>query len=176
MLLLGLGRAYGVRLPATSRRLARATCAAVAVLAAAWPSTVSAKVRLSGLTDVNFGAVSNLETDVVQAQNVCLYSQSNRYSIRADGSGTGGDFTLTGGNGNLAYEVRWNSQAGQTNGTALSPGTSLGGLTTNAFNQHCSGSGLATTASLILVLPATALSTAVQGSYSGTLTLLVAEE
>jgi len=176
MLFLGLGRAYGVRQPATGRRLARATCVSLAVLAAALPSKALAKVRLSGLADVNFGAVSNLETDVVQAQNVCLYSQSNRYSIRADGSGTSGEFTLTSGNGNLAYEVRWNGQAGQTNGTALSPGTALGGLTTNALNQQCSGNGPSTTASLILILPATALSTAVQGSYSGTLTLLVSEE
>lgn len=130
---------------------------------------------MSGLSDVTFGAVSNLDADAVQSQSVCLYSQSSRYSIRADGSGTGSAFVLSTGAANLAYEVRWNGQGGQTDGTALSPGAALGGLTTNAQNQNCA-SGPATTASLILVLPATALSAATQGSYSGTLTLIVAEE
>jgi len=147
-----------------------------AALAACWPSQGIAKVRISGLADVNFGTLANLEVDAVQSQSLCLYSQSDRYSVRADGSGAGGAFVLSGGASSLPYEVRWSPQSGQSNGTALSPGAVLSGLTTNAQNQNCGGSGPTTTASLILVLPATALSGATQGSYSGTLTLIVAEE
>jgi hypothetical protein len=139
------------------------------------PSPTSAKVRISSLTDVNFGTIANLQSDAIQSQSVCLYAQSNQYNIRADGSGAGGSFNLSSGAASLPYEVRWNSQAGQANGTALSPGTVLGGLTTNAQNQNCA-SGPPTTASLIVILPATALGAATQGSYSGTLTLIVAEE
>ena len=146
------------------------------VLACCWPSAVCAKVRISGLADVNFGSLANLEVDAVQSQSLCLYSQSDRYSVRADGSGAGGAFLLAGGAFDLPYEVRWNAQSGQVNGTALSPGAILAGLTTNAQNQNCGGSGPSTTASLILVLPATALSAATQGSYSGTLTLIVSED
>jgi hypothetical protein len=161
--------------PPYGRRLAKVICASYVVLVAVSSSPASAKVRVSGLSDVTFGSVSNLEADAVQSQSVCLFAHSNRYSIRADGSGSNGAFVLSSGAANLAYEVRWNSQAGQANGTALSPGAVLGGLTTSAQNQNCA-SGPPTTASLILILPATALSTATEGAYSGTLTLIVAEE
>lgn len=173
---LGRGRVRRLTFPAAHWPRARIICALLLVQAAAWSSQAAAKVRLSGLSDVNFGTIANLETDSVQSQSVCLYSQSNRYSVRADGSGAGGAFVLSGGPSSLAYEVRWSAQAGQTNGTGLSPGAVLSGLTTSAQNQNCSGSGPPTSASLILVLPATALSAAMQGSYSGTLTLIVAEE
>ena len=172
---LGFGRVRCARQHVGRCRVLRAACPLLMILAVSCPSPAAAKVRVSGLSDVNFGAIANVEADAIQAQNVCLYAQSNRYNIRADGSGTGGSFDLSSGAARLAYEVRWNSQSGQSNGTALSPGTVLGGLVTNAQNQNCAN-GPAATASLILVLPATALSSATQGSYSGTLTLIVAEE
>jgi hypothetical protein len=137
----------------------------------------SAKVRITGLNDVSFGSISNLAVDAVQSQSVCAYSSGsgNTYSVRADGSGAGGAFTLTSGSTSLAYSVRWNNQPGQTNGTALTAGAPLGSQTTNAQNQTCS-SGPSTTASLIVTLPATSLSSATAGTYSGTLTIILAEE
>ena len=179
-----VGRALRLYLDQAARVLRRAhqscmlsaACMAFAAVAlAASSSPAHAKVRLSGLTDVNFGTITNLNSDAIQAQSVCLFAQSNRYNIRADGSGSGGAFQIANGSNSIPYEVRWNSQGGQTNGTTLSPGGILSGLTTNAQNQNCA-SGPSSTASLILVLPASALSTATQGSYSGTLTLTVAEE
>jgi hypothetical protein len=144
-------------------------------LALATPAT--AKVRITGLSDVNFGTISNLTIDAVQAQSVCIYSSgaSNRYGVRADGSGAGAAFTLSNGVTTMAYDVRWNSQSGQTNGTVLTSGVMLTTQTTNAQNQTCS-SGPPTTASLIVTLPATSLSSAGAGNYSGTLTLIVSEE
>lgn len=138
---------------------------------------VTAKVRISSLSDVNFGTISNLTIDAVQAQSICIYSNglSNGYSIRADGSGAGGAFTLSNGVTTMAYTVRWHNQAGQSNGTILTTGALLGAQTTTAQNQLCS-SGAPTTASLIVTLPATSLSSAGAGNYSGTLTLIVAEE
>jgi spore coat protein U-like protein len=138
---------------------------------------VTAKVRISSLSDVNFGTISNLTIDAVQAQSICIYSNglSNGYSIRADGSGAGGAFTLSNGVTSMAYTVRWHNQAGQSNGTILTTGALLGAQTTTAQNQLCS-SGAPTTASLIVTLPATSLSSAGAGNYSGTLTLIVAEE
>jgi hypothetical protein len=144
-------------------------------LALATPAT--AKVRITGLSDVSFGTISNLTIDAVQAQSVCVYSNgpSNSYGVRADGSGAGGAFTLTNGVTTMAYDVRWSSQSGQSNGTVLSPGVILSSQTTNAQNQTCSN-GPPTTASLIVTLPATSLSSAGAGNYSGTLTLIVSEE
>jgi hypothetical protein len=137
----------------------------------------SAKVRITGLSDVSFGTISNLTVDAVQSQSVCAYSNGsgNLYSVRADGSGAGGAFTLTSGSTTMAYGVRWNSQAGQSNGTALTAGATLGGQTTNAQNMTCSN-GPPTTASLIVTLPAPSLSSATAGTYSGTLTIILAEE
>jgi hypothetical protein len=160
--------------PANPWRAAK-NAGALFLVAAFCSSPALGKVRISGLSDVNFGTISNIGVDAVQSQSVCVYSQNNRYNVRADGSGASGAYVLSSGASNIAYEVRWNSQAGQSNGTGLSPGAALSGLTTNANNQNCSN-GPSTTASLILVLPATTLSTATQGTYGGTLTLIVAEE
>jgi hypothetical protein len=151
--------------------------ASLAFISLAPVSPASAKVRISGLSDVSFGTISNLTVDAVQAQSVCVYSNGSgqAYSVRADGSGSGGAFTLANGITTLAYSVRWNSQPGQSNGTALTAGALLGGQTTNAQNQTCS-SGPPTTASLIVTLPATSLSSATAGTYGGTLTVIVSEE
>lgn len=150
----------------------------VAVMSSLLPVTAHAQqVRITSLTDVNFGMVNNLTVDAVQSQNVCVWANgpTRRYSVRATGSGNGGAFALTSGSSSLAYQVRWNDVAGMSNGQLLSPGVSLGGQSTNAQNQLCSN-GPPATASLIVVLPASSLQTATQGSYSGTLTLLVAVE
>ena len=147
------------------------------LLVVAHVAPADAKVRVTGLTDVSFGTINNLTVDAVQSQSICVFSNGSgqSYSIRADGSGSGGAFTLASGATTLAYDVRWNNQPGQSNGTALTAGVSLGGQTTNAQNQLCS-SGSPTTASLIVTLPAPSLSSATAGSYSGTLTIIVAEE
>jgi len=147
------------------------------LLALMFASPAAAKVRVSGLSDVNFGTISNLTIDAVNAQSICVYSNgaSNTYSIRADGSGSGGAFTLSNGVTTMAYTVRWNNQPGQTNGTVLNTSALLSAQTTTAQNQTCA-SGVPTTASLIVTLPATPLSSAGAEHYSGTLTLIVAEE
>lgn len=162
--------------PAARRKRRAGMFCALVMLAFAVPLPAQAKVRINGLVDVNFGALANLETDAVQSQSFCLYSQNSRYSIRADGSGSGGAYTLSGAAADLSYEVRWNERGGETNGTSLSPGVALSGLMSDAQNQNCAGSGPSTSASLILILPATSLTSAMEGSYSGTLTLIVAEE
>lgn len=142
-----------------------------------FPTSASGKVRITGLSDVNFGALSNLNVDAVQAQSVCVYSNGtgSRYSVRADGSGAGGSFTLSNGFAAMAYDVRWRDMPGQSNGTTLNPGQSLGGQVANANNQFCSP-GPPTSASLIVTLPAASLNSAQAGSYAGTLTLIIAEE
>ena len=135
------------------------------------------KVRVTDLSDVNFGLLSNLQADARRSQNVCLFSNSmgGRYSITATGSGSGSSFTLNDGSHSLPYEVEWSDQSGQTSGTGLAPAVTATGRVSAASQQTCN-SGPASSASLTVVLRASSLTQAREGNYSGSLTLLVAAE
>ncbi|HJQ57418.1 MAG TPA: hypothetical protein VJ890_10950 [Vineibacter sp.] len=135
------------------------------------------QARITKLTDVAFGTISNLGIDASRSQNVCAYSSASLkgYSVRATGSGTSGAFSLVNGARQVAYEVQWSGTSGQTSGTALSSGVTLGGFVSTASSSNCSTAPL-TTASLIVLLRAATLSTATAGTYSGTLTLIIAPE
>lgn len=148
------------------------------VAAATNPAPASAeKARITNLSDVDFGLLSNLQADARRSQNICVFSNSTggRYSIIATGSGSGSSFALSNGSSSLDYEVEWSDQSGQTAGTSLSPNVAATGRASSASHQSCN-SGPATSASLIVVLRASALSQAREGNYSGSLTLLVAAE
>lgn len=135
------------------------------------------RVRLTKLGDVTFGAVSTTASDLSNAQSVCVYVQSlsGRYNVRATGSGAAGAFTLAGSGAPMPYEVQWNGSANQTSGTALVAGQALTGLTAVAVDETCTLL-IASTASLVVLLRAAALGQATAGSYTGTLTLIVAAE
>lgn len=137
----------------------------------------SNKVRISNLTDVNFGTIANLGADSVRSQSLCLFAgtDTNAYDITASGTGAGGAFQLASGSSALAYAVEWSSQSGQTSGIELSPNVPLTGQISTATQQTCN-SGPATSASLVVVVRSAALSSATAGAYSGTLTLLVGPE
>ena len=135
------------------------------------------KVRITKISDVNFGLISNLQSDARQSQNICLFSNSiaGAYSISAAGSGAGSSFELSSGSASLAYEVEWSGQSGQTSGTPLAPNVALTGQTSSATQQSCN-SGPATSASLSIILRSSQLSRAREGNYSGSLTLVVAAQ
>lgn len=135
------------------------------------------KVRITNLSDVDFGLVSNLQADAKRSQNVCVFSQSTggRYSITATGSGSGSAFTLSNGANSLGYEVEWSDQSGQSSGTSLAPNVTATGRVSAATHQSCN-SGPAASASLIVILRSSSLTQAQEGNYSGSLTLLVAAE
>ena len=135
------------------------------------------KVRITNLSDVDFGTIANLQADSRRSQNICLYSNSaaGGYSVVAWGSGAGSTFSLADGPSSLAYDVEWSGQSGQSAGATLSPNVALTGQTSSATHQFCN-SGPSTSASLTIILRAAELSRARQGIYSGTLTLLIAAE
>lgn len=137
----------------------------------------SNKVRITNLSDVAFGSIANLSVDAARSENVCLFSDTSTagYNIRATGTGPGGAFQLASGPAAMAYEVQWNTTTGQNSGLQLTPNVPLTGLTSSATHQTCS-TGAAASASLIIVLRSTALSTASAGNYTGTLTLVVGPE
>lgn len=134
-------------------------------------------MRITSLSDVDFGLIANLQADSRRSQNICLFSNSagTRYSVSASGSGPSGSFTLANGSSALAYDVEWSQQSGQTSGSSLIANGILSGQTSAATHQFCNN-GPATSASLTIVLRAAELSRARQGNYSGSLTLLIAAE
>lgn len=151
---------------------------AILLIAGTHSSPASAKkVRITGLSDVDFGLIINLSAENRRSQSVCLFSSSagSAYSISAWGSGPAGSFALANGASSLAYDVEWSQQAGQNTGTRLSANGTLPNQTSAATNQLCNG-GPATSASLIIVLRAADLTQAREGTYSGSLTVLIAAE
>jgi spore coat protein U-like protein len=169
--------APNLRAPCTAStwcRLAARVAAAVALCVPGASLAQSNNVRITKLSDVSFGSLANLGTDASMAQNICVFAATsgNRYRVTATGSAPGGAFALTSGSSQLAYEVQWNAASGQSSGTQLNPSVAQTGLTSSATQQTCN-SGPASSASLILLLRSTALSSATAGSYSGTLTLII---
>jgi hypothetical protein len=161
-----------------SRRQAAFIGAALALALPAWSGLVAGNnARITGLSDVAFGTVANLQSDSARSQNICVYSNSptNGYYVQATGSGSGGAFTLASGANALSYEVQWASVSGQSAGTMLSPNVALTGQVSSATQPSCN-SGPSSSASLIIILRSASLSSASAGTYSGTLTLLVAPE
>jgi hypothetical protein len=136
------------------------------------------QVRITGLTDLAFGSITNLGVDHILSESVCVYAKakpSDLYDVTANGSGAGGAFTLSSGSATLAYDVQWSASPNQSTGAQLTANQALTGQANSASNDDCS-SGQPTTASLIVILRSAALGAARVGSYSGTLSLIVAPE
>jgi hypothetical protein len=158
------------------RRLAL-SCALLAIASRA-AADANNQVHISALSDVAFGTITNFSADAVSSQSLCVYAKArplDNYEITASGSGAGGAFVLTSGSRTLPYEVQWSNSANQTSGTQLLANQALTGQHNNAAVDDCS-TGPATTASLIVIVRSSALSAASSGTYTGTLTLLVAPE
>ena len=165
---------------ASARRRLAARAGLLALCALGFTTDADAasnKVRISSLSDVTFGTLSDLSSDAAQSQSLCLYSDTatNGYNVTATGGGPGGSFQLTSGLSSLAYEVQWSNASGRNSGVQLSPNVPLTGQTSAASHQVCSN-GPATSASLIVLLRSASLSSVTAGTYSGTLTLLVGAE
>lgn len=146
-------------------------------LAATPPVAFAQKARISDLSDIAFGSVSNLSTDVSLAQSLCAFTQSasGNYLVTATGSGPASAFALASGPAQLAYEVQWASSPNQTTGIPLTAGVPLTGVPSAATQQTCNA-GPASSASLIVILRASQLGAAQAGTYSGALTLMIAPE
>ena len=88
---------------------ALAHCALAALLLVQPAAAPAQKVRITNLSDVDFGTIANLQSDSRRAQNICLYSNGTAggYSVLASGSGPGSSFSLANGPSLMAYDVEW---------------------------------------------------------------------
>lgn len=141
-------------------------------------AAVPGRVQITGLADVDFGTVDPT-ANASDAQSVCVWSNTSgrKYNVTATGDGGvgGTDFSLSDGTDVLPYTVEWASASAATSGSLLTSGSALAGLSSAAVNPSCSA-GANKSASLIVKMASTDLVAAVAGSYSGTLTLVVAPE
>ena len=152
------------------------TCAAISLGAASPAAAESA--RISGLADINFGAIVNA-IDQTSSQSVIVCSYKNNpqnlpYSVTATGSGTASAFQLSSGAAILPFDVQWADTAGQAGGTQLQPGTPAAGFANGATGFACPTQG--TNASLTVTIRSADIAAAPAGTYSGTLQLLIAPQ
>lgn len=140
-------------------------------------ASVPNRVQLSGLSDVSF-TNQDPATAALNAQNVCVWSNTSTkgYNVAASGSGASGAFTLANGALTVPYSVEWAQTSGQSSGTGLAVSTALTGQKSTATNALCA-SGPSSTASLIIKMSTASLqSMQAATTYTGTLTLVVAPE
>jgi len=137
--------------------------------------TVPPLVRITDLDDLDLGTFEGV--GLSGSDSVCIWSTTRAYRVTAEGDGTGGAFTLTGGsNGDtLDYQVQWAESAGAGSGTTLATGTALAGRSTTATSSDCNG-GANLNATVIIDVADTELASVTEDTYAGTLTLTVEPE
>lgn len=141
--------------------------------------TKPAYARISNLVDLTVPSWSTGSGDITLTSDVCVYSTrpAGGYTIRATGSGANGAFSLANGSNILPYNIVWNSGgvgALANSGTALVANATSAPLQKAATDSaSCQGKVPGPTARLIVRMMNTDLDAIVDGTYSGTLTLLV---
>lgn len=133
------------------------------------------KAQLTGMQNLDFGLISNIQVDSSRSLNLCVFSSTAQYRVTAYGSGAGGAFALGGAAGQIPYVVEWSPSAGSNSGTQLSPNSSLSAQSSSAVHKTCNRSPFYS-ASLIVRLRASDLASARAGDYSGSLTVIIAAE
>ena len=164
--------AHGTAFAATQGSLGATSTGSISIGA-----SVPNRVQLSGLSDVSF-TNQDPATAAINAQNVCVWSNTSTkgYNVAASGSGAAGAFTLANGALTVPYTVEWAQTSGQSSGTGLAVSSALTGQQSTATNALCA-SGPSSTASLIIKMSTASLqSMQAATTYTGTLTLVVAPE
>lgn len=137
------------------------------------------RADINGLVDLSLSSWVNGDGDQELTEDVCVYSTKSGggYTIKASGSGASSAFTLANGANTLPYSVTWN--AGGV-GNLANTGVALAANTTSSALSHasrdsstCNGAHPGPTARLVVGLLASDLDGIVDGTYSGTLTMLV---
>ena len=135
----------------------------------------ASSAQISDLADVDFGTIIS-SVDQTNSQNVSICSFQNKphataYSVTAVGSGPGGAFELSNGAASLPYDVQWSDSTSQTGGTMLQAAVAAAGFGNGADGFQCSAQP--DTASLTVTVRAASLTSAMAGSYSGTLQITI---
>ena len=141
--------------------------------------TKPARANISNLSDLTVSSWVTGGGNQVLTEDVCVYSTrpNGGYTVKATGSGTASAFTLANGASLLPYTLIWNSGgvgALANTGAALTTNITSAALTKAATDSSsCTGATPGPTARLVVTITSASLDAAVDGTYAGTLTLLV---
>jgi hypothetical protein len=126
-------------------------------------------VKITEMTDISLGTYSGIG-DLQNEDTICIYNLGNSaYRVRASGTGPGGAYQMTGpGGATLPFEVEFRSGAGSF--VALTHNSFTGFTGADTSSNSCGGTPNAT---LRVIAREANLLSVVNGSYSGTLTILL---
>ena len=135
-----------------------------------------ARVKISGLDNLIRTAWEDGNGDVVLEDDLCVYSTrvGGAYKITANGSGAASAFEIASGANILPYALKWNAGglgALATPTISLSPNTLSAAFANASTTSPNCASG--ETARLQVSIGAAAMAAAVDGTYTGVLTLIV---
>jgi len=132
--------------------------------------------QINGLNDVTFTAVPT-NTDAVNSQSTCAWTNSLTRSYRITASGDGGSGTAfslsaTGGR-TVAYQVGWAGTSGASSTTALTTTVASPTFTSAALTPTCTTGPSSSSTLRVTILAADLQGMTSSLSYTGTLTLLM---
>lgn len=130
------------------------------------------EVKISGLSDVNFGEVTQAPND--KFVDVCIYSTSGSYDVTATSANPqGNDYRLASKDRKkfIKYDLEWKSGANGSGGSDLNNGKSSKKFTNaNTKSQNCGGKK---NARLFVEIDSGSFKNASSGAYSDVLTVVV---
>ncbi|MEM9620093.1 MAG: hypothetical protein AAF993_00495 [Pseudomonadota bacterium] len=131
--------------------------------------TVNGAVKISNLSDMTLPPFSG--SDVSNTQTACVYSNSTGGNYNVTATATGASFDLNGTGGSILYNVEYDD--GSAGGfVGLTHGNAAAMTNASATDDDCGGSG--SNATVRVSVDAADAAAVPQGSYTSTLTLLVA--
>lgn len=136
--------------------------------------------QISAMTDMTLASYTLGAGDQALFSTACVYSSSagGAYYVTATGSGASNAFTLADGSNTIAYTVVWNSGgvgALGTTGATLTTAVQTAALSNAATDSAtCAGTSPGPTAQVNVNIAGTVLDAAPAGTYTGTLTIVVA--
>ncbi len=146
----------------------------LATMALVAASAAAVDIRISDLSDIDFGSVPPTAGPLINRMDFCVsMSENGRYNVIARGSGTADAFAIRNGFQELPLTVRYTDKPGRP-GAQLTPGMPLGGL--RAKKRRPGQDCRRPSASIEVELSAASLEAAGPGQYDGVLTLTVSPE
>lgn len=139
--------------------------------------TIASLVQISKLSDIALGAITDTSASEAGSTQACIYTNvsGGTYTITATSSHpSSGDFRVNDGGSNyVTYTAQWSDQQDGSGSVALTSGAVLAASQENASTTSLDCDG-GSNARFSVTFPAGNLFAAVPGTYTDTVTLLVA--
>ncbi len=134
-------------------------------------------VQITKVDDLNFANPGFLSTAARLSDDVCVFSTTTGYNVTLTSlNGAAGAFALSDGTNSFPYAVAWGTTGFAAGaGSPVTAGTALTGQTGDNVNPDCGGAA-ATNAAFDVTIAAADYNAAPTGTYTDTLTMVVAPE